>query len=59
MLFVSLEIIVPSASKINSLTYRLVEFCANVLLASETLYAKSSARVSLIAILGRPASANV
>lgn len=60
MLFVSLlEMIVPSALKINSLTYRLVEFRTNVLLASDTLYATSSAKVSLMAILGRPASANV
>ena len=60
MLFVSLlEIIFSLAWKFNSLTYRLVEFRTNVLLASETLIAESSASVLSIAILGRPASANV
>ena len=60
MLFASsLEIIFPSAWRFDSLTYRLVEFRTNVLLAPETLIAESSASVSLMSILGRPASANV
>ena len=59
LLVSSLEIIFPSAGKFVSLTYRLVEFKTNVLLALETLIAESSAIVSLVSILGRPASANV
>ena len=60
MLFVSLlEIMVPSALKIDSPTYRLVEFRMNVELASETLSATFGVKVSLRTILGRPASANV
>ena len=56
--FMSLEIIVHSALKVDSLTYRLVEFPRIVKLASESSPGGFSARVLLTAILGR-ISANV
>ena len=54
-----LEIIVHSALKTYSLTYRLVEFPMTVSLASEPFAGGSSLKVSLTAIFGRTVSANV